>query len=58
MSFTDEIPAFAERPEWQTIKAVRDGRIVLVTGSEFSYPSLRALGAVRRLRAALEGVGR
>ncbi len=56
VSFTDEIPAFARRPEWQTIEAVREGRFALVTGSEFSYPSPRALQAVDRLRAALERV--
>ena len=56
VSFTDEIPAFARRPEWQTIDAVREARFALVTGSEFSYPSPRALQAVARLRIALERV--
>jgi ABC-type Fe3+-hydroxamate transport system substrate-binding protein len=58
VSFTDEIPAFARRPEWQTIEAVREARFALVTGSEFSYPSPRALEAVQRLRTALERVNR
>ena len=58
VSFADEIPAFAERPEWQTVVAVRERRFALVTGSEFSYPSPRALQAIRRLRVALERVSR
>ena len=58
VSFTDEVPAFARRPEWQTIDAVREARFALVTGSEFSYPSPRALEAVERLRTALERVSR
>lgn len=58
VSFADEIPAFAERPEWQTVVAVRERRFALVTGSEFSYPSPRALQAIRGLRAALERISR
>ncbi len=58
VSFADEIPGFAERPEWQTVVAVRERRFALVTGSEFSYPSPRALQAIRGLRAALERISR
>jgi ABC-type Fe3+-hydroxamate transport system substrate-binding protein len=49
-------PAWASRPEWRTVRAVRDGRFVAVQGSEFARPSFRALDAARELRAALQGV--
>ncbi len=47
------LPEFAERPEWQVVKAVRERRFVRVEGSEFSWPTFRAFEAVRRLRTAL-----
>ncbi len=47
------LPGWVQRPEWQTIPAVRDRRFVVVQGSEFSWPSYRAPAAVRRLRGAL-----
>jgi iron complex transport system substrate-binding protein len=50
------IPAWAARPEWRAIRAVRERRFVGVEGLEFEHPSFRALDGVRRLRAALEGV--
>lgn len=49
-------PAFAERAEWQVVRAVRDKRFVRVSGSEFNRPSPRAPEAVRKLRAALAAV--
>ena len=58
LTFSEGLPAFAERPEWQTIAAVRRRRFVHAIGSEFEYPSPRALEAVRRLREALEAVPR
>ena len=48
------IPAWAERPEWRVVPAVRDRRFVVVTGTEFSRPSFRAPDAIRRVRTALE----
>jgi iron complex transport system substrate-binding protein len=48
------VPEWANRPEWQSVPAVRDRRFVVVSGSEFSRPSFRAPTAVRRLQAALE----
>lgn len=51
-------PAFAERPEWKVVPAVRAHRFVFVKGSEFAWPSFRAPAAVRQLRAALEEAGR
>jgi ABC-type Fe3+-hydroxamate transport system substrate-binding protein len=51
----DSAPAFARRPEWQVVKAVREGRFASVRGSHFSHPSFRAAQAIAQLRAALEG---
>jgi len=48
------IPAWAERPEWRVVPAVRDRRFVVVHGTEFSRPSFRAPAAIRRVRAALQ----
>ncbi len=50
----DSEPAFARRPEWQVVKAVREGRFAAVSGSQFSHPSFRAAQAIAELRAALE----
>jgi ABC-type Fe3+-hydroxamate transport system substrate-binding protein len=47
------MPAWAERPEWRVVRAVRDRRFLPVQGSTFARPSLRALDAVRALQAAL-----
>jgi len=47
-------PAFAERPEWRVVSAVRERRFVRAEGSEFSRPSPRAPQAIRRLHAELE----
>jgi iron complex transport system substrate-binding protein len=53
--FGDDTPAFVQRPEWQAVDAVRGRRFIVLDGSEFEYPSLRAFGAARRLRRALAG---
>jgi ABC-type Fe3+-hydroxamate transport system substrate-binding protein len=47
--------AFATRPEWQAVPAVRRKRFLHVTGSEFSRPSPRAPMAIRELSAKLRG---
>jgi ABC-type Fe3+-hydroxamate transport system substrate-binding protein len=49
----DSVPAFARRPEWQSVGAVRRRSFVPVLGSEFQRPTFRWLAAVRALRAAL-----
>jgi ABC-type Fe3+-hydroxamate transport system substrate-binding protein len=54
----NEPPAFAERPEWQVVRAVREQRFVRADGSEFSRPSPRAPEAIRRLHAELEKAAR
>ena len=48
------VPAWAGRPEWRAVRAVRERRFVGVEGLEFEHPSFRAFDGVRRLRAALE----
>jgi iron complex transport system substrate-binding protein len=48
-------PDWAHRPEWQAVRAVRERRFIRVAGTAFSRPTLRALDAVRQLRAALVG---
>jgi ABC-type Fe3+-hydroxamate transport system substrate-binding protein len=49
--------AFATRPEWQVVPAVRQRRFLHVTGSEFNRPSPRAPGAIRQLAAQLSRLG-
>ena len=44
---------FAERPEWQTVRAVRERRFLPVSGSEFNRPSPRAPAAIRELARLL-----
>ena len=56
--FAEDAPTFAQRPEWQTIPAVRGRRFVFLEGSEFEYPSPRAFRALERLRAGLAEVVR
>jgi len=46
--------AFTKRPEWQVVRAVRNGRFAVVDGTEFAHPSFRAAEAVRAMRLALE----
>jgi iron complex transport system substrate-binding protein len=49
--------AFATRPEWQVVPAVREKRFLHVTGSEFSRPSPRSPMAIRQLSAKLREGG-
>ena len=46
--------AFATRPEWQVVRAVRERRFLPVSGSEFDRPSPRAPAAIRTLAARLQ----
>lgn len=50
---TDGPSAFASRPEWQVVPAVREHRFLRVSGSEFNRPSPRAPAAIRQLAARL-----
>jgi len=45
--------AFATRPEWQVVPAVRQHRFLHVSGSEFNRPSPRSPQAIRQLTAKL-----
>jgi ABC-type Fe3+-hydroxamate transport system substrate-binding protein len=54
----DNLPSFATRPEWQVVGAVANGRFVHVEGSEFSWPSVRAMQAVGQLRVELDRYAR
>lgn len=45
--------AFATRPEWQVVPAVREHRFLHVSGSEFNRPSPRAPQAIRQLSTKL-----
>jgi ABC-type Fe3+-hydroxamate transport system substrate-binding protein len=55
---TDGPSAFARRPEWQVVRAVRERRFIRVTGSEFNRPSPRSPAAIRELAARLRTVAR
>lgn len=48
--------AFASRPEWQVVPAVRQRRFLGVSGSEFNRPSPRAPAAIRELSARMGGL--
>jgi len=50
------VPDWTSRPEWQSVRAVREHRFVSLDGSEFSWPSFRAFDAVERLRTAIAAV--
>ena len=50
--------AFATRPEWQVVPAVRQRQFLRVTGSEFERPSPRAPAAIRELSAQLRRLSR
>jgi iron complex transport system substrate-binding protein len=45
--------AFARRPEWQVVRAVRERSFLHVTGSEFDRPSPRSPSAIRQLATRL-----
>jgi iron complex transport system substrate-binding protein len=47
--------AFAHRPEWRVVPAVRERRFLRVSGSEFNRPSPRAPEAIRELIEKLHG---
>jgi ABC-type Fe3+-hydroxamate transport system substrate-binding protein len=53
-SATAEPPGFTRRPEWRAVRAVRDGRVLYLTGSLFARPNPRAAQAVAEFRRRLE----
>lgn len=58
LTTSDGPAAFASRPEWQVVRAVRDRRFLQVSGSEFNRPSPRAPAAVRTLAARMAALAR
>jgi iron complex transport system substrate-binding protein len=50
--------AFATRPEWQVVRAVRERRFLRVNGSEFNRPSPRAPLAIRILARRMAALAR
>jgi ABC-type Fe3+-hydroxamate transport system substrate-binding protein len=50
--------AFATRPEWQVVPAIREHRFLQVSGSEFDRPSPRAPAAIRELSARMDTLRR
>ena len=55
---TEGPAAFATRPEWQVVPAVRGRRFLRVSGSEFERPSPRAPLAIRELAERIRGLTR
>jgi iron complex transport system substrate-binding protein len=55
---TEGPAAFAARPEWQVVPAVREHRFLRVSGSEFNWPSPRAPAAIRELTARMDNARR
>jgi iron complex transport system substrate-binding protein len=55
---TEGPAAFATRPEWQVVPAVRGRRFLRVSGSEFERPSPRAPLAIRELAERMRGLTR
>lgn len=50
--------AFASRPEWQVVPAIRKHRFLRVSGSEFNRPSPRAPQAIRTLARLMRSATR
>jgi ABC-type Fe3+-hydroxamate transport system substrate-binding protein len=50
---TEGTPAFAERPEWRTVRAIREKRFLRVTNSSYNRPSPRAPEAITQLSSLL-----
>jgi ABC-type Fe3+-hydroxamate transport system substrate-binding protein len=52
-STEDAPPAWSRRPEWRVVRAVREGRFLLLPADLFGQPSARAPEAIARLSALL-----
>ena len=55
LTTADGPSAFANRPEWRVVPAVRERRFLRVSGSEFNRPSPRAPEAIQQLIDKLHG---
>jgi len=51
-------PAYASRPEWRVVQAVRERRFLFLPGQLFGRPGPRAADAIRELRQRLEAAAR
>src|SRR5204863_4094765 len=51
-------PAYASRPEWRVVRAVRDRRFLFLPGQLFGRPGPRAADAIREFRQRLEAAAR
>jgi len=58
LATTEGPAAFASRPEWQVVPAVRRRRFLRVSGPEFNRPSPRAPSAIRELAERMRGLTR
>ncbi|MFL5491808.1 MAG: ABC transporter substrate-binding protein [Gemmatimonadales bacterium] len=56
LATTEGPAAFATRPEWQVVPAVRRRRFLRVSGSEFNRPSPRSPSAIRELAERMRGL--
>ncbi len=52
----DGPPAITNRPEWHVVSAIREGRFLRISGSQFNRPSPRAPEAVAALAEALAAI--
>ena len=51
-------PAYASRPEWRVVRAVRDRRFLFLPGQLFGRPGPRAADAIREFRQRLKAAAR
>jgi len=58
LATTEGPAAFATRPEWQVVPAVKRRRFLRVSGSEFNRPSPRAPSAIRELAQRMRDLTR
>ena len=58
LSDSTALPSYSRRPEWRAIRAVREGRFIMLPADLFGRPSPTAPNAVAVLHRALEGLAR
>ncbi|MGH7499536.1 MAG: ABC transporter substrate-binding protein [Gemmatimonadales bacterium] len=58
LTATDGPVGFVSRPEWQVVRAVRERRLIQVSGSEFNRPGPRSPQAIRELSGRIRGAVR
>ncbi len=55
LTASDGPAGFVSRPEWQVVRAVRERRLLRVSGSEFNRPGPRSPAAIRELAGRIRG---